>query len=68
MRSVRLLNSYTIVTGADDDSTTDKVRLLYDRSQSTARIVVRNQDDLKTPLVRLLSSCPQTRSLHTHRT
>ncbi|KAJ7366589.1 hypothetical protein DFH08DRAFT_678657 [Mycena albidolilacea] len=28
----------------------NKVRLLYDRSQSTARIVVRNQDDLKTPL------------------
>ncbi|KAJ6466421.1 phytochrome-like protein [Mycena sanguinolenta] len=28
----------------------NKVRLLYDRSQSTARIVVRSQEDLKTPL------------------
>ncbi|KAF8208675.1 hypothetical protein K438DRAFT_1573576 [Mycena galopus ATCC 62051] len=27
-----------------------KVRLLYDRSQSTARIVVRSQEDLKAPL------------------
>ncbi|KAF7322650.1 ATP-binding cassette transporter [Mycena chlorophos] len=28
----------------------NKVRLLYDRSQATARIIVRNRDDLKTPL------------------
>ncbi|KAJ7043874.1 hypothetical protein C8F04DRAFT_1070714 [Mycena alexandri] len=28
----------------------NKVRLLYDRSQSTARIVVRSAEDLKTPL------------------
>ncbi|KAJ7505555.1 hypothetical protein B0H11DRAFT_1796399 [Mycena galericulata] len=28
----------------------NKVRLLYDRSQSTARIVVRNKEDLKVPL------------------
>ncbi|KAJ7714204.1 hypothetical protein B0H16DRAFT_1808320 [Mycena metata] len=28
----------------------NKVRLLYDRSQSTARIVVRSKEDLKTPL------------------
>ncbi|KAF7299237.1 ATP-binding cassette transporter [Mycena indigotica] len=28
----------------------NKVRLLYDRSQATARIVVRNREDLKTPL------------------
>ncbi|TFK40714.1 hypothetical protein BDQ12DRAFT_697388 [Crucibulum laeve] len=28
----------------------NKVRLLYDRGQSTARIVVRNKDDLETPL------------------
>ncbi|KAJ7134984.1 hypothetical protein C8R43DRAFT_894662 [Mycena crocata] len=28
----------------------NKVRLLYDRSQSTARIVVRDQEDLKKPL------------------
>ncbi|KAF7314265.1 ATP-binding cassette transporter [Mycena kentingensis (nom. inval.)] len=28
----------------------NKVRLLYDRSQATARIIVRNKDDLTTPL------------------
>jgi len=32
----------------------DKVRLLYDRELSTARIVVRNKDDLESPLVCLL--------------
>lgn len=31
--------------------TADKVRLVYDRSQSTARIVVRSKEDLETPLV-----------------
>ncbi|KAF7981483.1 hypothetical protein HWV62_33533 [Athelia sp. TMB] len=30
----------------------NKVRLLYDRSQQTARIVVRSKEDLETPLVR----------------
>ena len=29
----------------------DKVRLLYNRSQSTARLVVRSKDDLDPPLV-----------------
>ena len=29
---------------------TDKVRILYDRSQTTARIVVRSKEDLDTPL------------------
>lgn len=29
----------------------DKVRVLYDRSQSTARIVVRDKEDLEEPLV-----------------
>jgi hypothetical protein len=31
----------------------DKVRLLYDRDQPTARIVVRSKSDLETPLVRV---------------
>lgn len=31
---------------------TDKVRLLYDRSQPTARIVVKSKADIDTPLVR----------------
>jgi hypothetical protein len=30
----------------------DKVRLLYDRDQSTARLIVKNKDDLEQPLVR----------------
>lgn len=29
----------------------DKVRILYDREQSTARIVVRSKEDLDNPLV-----------------
>lgn len=29
----------------------DKVRLLYDRGQPTARLVVRSRKDLDTPLV-----------------
>jgi len=33
---------------------TDKVRLLYDRTQPTARLIVKNKEDLCTPLVRLL--------------
>ena len=31
--------------------TTDKVRLLYDRAQETARIVVKSREDLEIPLV-----------------
>lgn len=33
----------------------DKVRLLYDRGQPTARLVLRSKKDLDTPLVRLTS-------------
>lgn len=33
--------------------TTDKVRLLYDRAQETARIVVKSREDLEVPLVSL---------------
>jgi len=38
---------------------TDKVRLLYDRELPTARIVVRNKDDLESPLVCLVSNLTQ---------
>lgn len=31
---------------------TDKVRVLYDRSQPTARIVAKDREDLEEPLVR----------------
>jgi hypothetical protein len=34
--------------------TIDKVRLLYDCSQATARIVVRSKEDLEVPLVSLI--------------
>jgi hypothetical protein len=43
---------------------TDKVRLLYDRSQPTARIVVRNKDDLEVPLVSLVA-CSASRHMLT---
>lgn len=49
--------------------TTDKVRLLYDCSQATARIVVRRKEDLEVPLVSLvaysaLSELTATVSVH----
>jgi hypothetical protein len=37
-----LIDSFTFI---------DKVRLLYDRSQQTARIVVRSKAELESPLV-----------------
>ena len=40
----------------------DKVRLLYDRELPTARIVVRNKDDLESPLVCLVSNLTQNLS------
>ena len=41
---------------------TDKVRLLYNRELPTARIVVRNKDDLESPLVCLVSNLTQNLS------
>ena len=35
-------------------SYSDKVRLLYDRSQTTARLVVRSVEDLEFPLVTII--------------
>jgi hypothetical protein len=32
----------------------DKLRLLYEREQATARLVVQSKDDLGAPLVRAL--------------
>ena len=36
------------------------MRLLYDREQVTARIVVRSPEDLETPLVRLCAHSPSS--------
>jgi len=42
--------SHVIVLSNAKRSATDKVRILYDRDQPTARLVVRSKDDLDNPL------------------
>lgn len=48
--SVLFGHRLTFICKARHLYTINKVRLLYDRSQTTARLVVRNKDDLVTPL------------------